>query len=47
MYSENAPSGAGTQFDSLSGPGDRLPKCRVSEPSGLYLMNDLLFVPSE
>jgi len=46
MYSENVPFGAGTQLVSLSLPGDFAPKYSVSDPSGLYFRNDLLFVPS-
>src|SRR6185312_8186620 len=46
IYSENSSFGVGTQFDSLSAPGEACWKCSVSEPSGACFI-DLLLVPSE
>ena len=46
MYSENVPSGAGSQLFSLSLPGDLAPAYSVSEPSALSL-RFLFLVPSE
>jgi hypothetical protein len=46
MYSEKFPLGAGSQFDSLSAPGDFAPTYTVSEPSSLRL-RFLFFVPTE
>jgi hypothetical protein len=46
MYSEKRVAGAGSQFDSLSFPGDFAPAYSVSEPS-VFVCSVLFLVPSE